>query len=122
MLACAASWMLAAGAATANDAAWWHHQGMRQRLKLTEAQVSAIDRVFAQDLDARRLLHAELERVRRRFARALAQDDTDGATALVPILVDLEARQNKRRTVMLLKMGWLLTPAQRELLRARPGP
>lgn len=116
-MACGMSWGAVAAAAAAAEAPWWRHEGIRGQLELTDEQVRAIDRLFVRDIEARRALHTELERVRRRFAQALSRDDTERATALVARLVDLEAQQNKRRTVMLLKMGWVLTRAQWMLLQ-----
>jgi Spy/CpxP family protein refolding chaperone len=105
---------------------WWRDAAIQQQLQLTSDQVASIDREFRRDLPERRRLHDELNRVDAEFRGAVAAGDEALATSLIPRLVALQAEQNTTRTRVLLRMSWVLTEEQRQLLRAlrkarRPG-
>jgi Spy/CpxP family protein refolding chaperone len=97
---------------------WWNDPKARRELALSDEQVRALDRLFREDLTARRAVRAALEDARHDFDRAVDLADEATAVALVPRIARLATEQNTARTVLLLRMSWVLTPAQQTRLAA----
>ena len=98
--------------------AWWNDPRAQRELALSDDQVRALDRLFREDLTGRRAVRAALETARHEFDRALDVADEAAAVALIPRVARLTTEQNKARTVLLLRMSWVLTTAQQTRLDA----
>jgi Spy/CpxP family protein refolding chaperone len=109
----------APGLAEAQGRQWWRSEAVRRELALTSAQAEAIDAIFREDLDTRRSVARALEEAQAGLERAIADGNEPRATQFVSQVVGLQAEQNKRRTVMLLRISWLLTPDQKQRLDER---
>jgi hypothetical protein len=112
--------LLAAEPAFGQRGRWWDDANVRRALGLSDAQVAELSRLFHAGLSERRRLHASIEEADARFETALAAGDETTAVAIIPRLAELRAAQNKARTVLLLRMSWVLSPAQMERFKALP--
>ena len=94
---------------------WWKSATVQQALELTNEQISKIDRIFRSDSSQRRRLAREQEGLERRLAVVLRDDasDTDTVSKLIERVVQAQARRNVSRTLMLVRMYRVLSPAQR---------
>lgn len=103
---------------------WWRDAAVQQRLALTPAQIAELERTFQEKLEERRRLRQEGERADRGVAAALLRGDVSEAEALplVRLAEDLRAKRNVTRTLMLLRLYRILTPAQRQALERVPAP
>lgn len=95
---------------------WWRVASVQKELRLTASQVEALDEIFEHKLAERVALHHEIEAMERLLERTLERGDADekSVAALSEQLETLRAKQNIRRTLMLLAMYRTLTPEQRE--------
>jgi Spy/CpxP family protein refolding chaperone len=113
--------LLCPGAADAEDqprARWWLDPGVQRELALTEGQVQALQRTFERDLPARRALRRELNRLDSKLQQLLerAVDDDNVIERFSARVEQVRAKRNVRRTLILLEMYKVLTPAQRVAL------
>jgi Spy/CpxP family protein refolding chaperone len=94
---------------------WWKSATVQQALELTNEQISTIDRIFRSDSSQRRRLAREQEGLELRLAAVLRDDalDTDTVSKLIERVVQAQARRNVSRTLMLVRMYRVLSPAQR---------
>jgi Spy/CpxP family protein refolding chaperone len=97
---------------------WWNDPKAQRELGLSEQQVRSLDRLFREDLAARRAVRAALEAAERDFDYAVGAGDEAAAVALIPRVASLRTEQNKARTVLLLRMSWVLTTAQQTKFEA----
>lgn len=97
---------------------WWQSAEFQSALRLTPKQVAALNGIFDASLPERRVLRAECDRSEFDFEQLLKEPDPDERVALE--LVDrreqARARRNVARTMLLLRMRRILTPAQRTAL------
>ncbi len=96
-------------------ARWWLDTEVQRDLGLTQAQVKALQRTFERGLPERIELRRELDRRDAQLQQLLERGDAEDAVverASVRV-EDARARRNVRRTLMLLEMYRILTPAQR---------
>jgi Spy/CpxP family protein refolding chaperone len=98
--------------------AWWNDPRAQRELALSDEQVRALDRLFREDLAGRRAVRAALETAQRDFDHALEVADEAAALALIPRIARLTTEQNRARTILLLRMSWVLTTAQQTRLDA----
>jgi Spy/CpxP family protein refolding chaperone len=106
---------LAASPAAAQVFRWWLDTGIQRALTLAPTQVDALDREFSRTLPTRRALRREFDQASDAFREALSRGDLsdEAGLALITRVEELRRRRNAARSRMLLKMYWLLTPAQR---------
>jgi Spy/CpxP family protein refolding chaperone len=105
---------------------WWLEAAVQQELGLVPVQVKALERCFERGLPERVALRRELDRLDSQLQQLLERGDAaDPVVERLSARVEtVRARRNVRRTLMLLEMYRILTPAQRlALSRLRaPGP
>lgn len=115
-----------AAPAAAGAVRWWTEPDVQARLQLTAPQVAALNRLFDDTLSDRLASGARLTRLEQRLARLMAQPDAGEKETLrlVERVEGLRARRNVARTMMLVRMFRVLTPAQRRALDSltRPKP
>src|SRR6186713_1273941 len=94
---------------------WWLNSAVQQELALTKRQVQALQRTFERGLPERLALRRELDRLDSQLQRLLERGEEDeGAVERFSARVEeVRARRNVRRTLILLDMYRILTPAQR---------
>lgn len=97
---------------------WWNDHRAQRELALSDQQVRALDRLFREDLTGRRAVRAALDIAQHDFDHAMDVGDEAAAVALIPRIATLTTEQNKARTVLLLRMSWVLTAAQQTRLDA----
>jgi len=111
---------LVGSAAAASGAAvrWWTAPDIQVKLQLTAAQVSALNQLFEDTLSARLASAAKLTKLEQDLARLMARPDADEEQTLrlVEQVEGLRARRNIARTMMLVRMLRVLSPAQRQAL------
>jgi Spy/CpxP family protein refolding chaperone len=100
-------------------AKWWQQGEVQQALRLTPAQVWALEWAFQETLPQRRALGRELDSMDRKLQSTILAGDVDDATVtrLSAQAERVRAEQYIARTLMLLKMYRVLTPEQRSRLR-----
>jgi Spy/CpxP family protein refolding chaperone len=94
---------------------WWQSADVQRELRLTRKQVAALDSVFDGSLPERRALRAAFDKCEFEFEQLLKERDPDErlAVEVTDRLEQARARRNVRRTMLLLQMRRILTPAQR---------
>ena len=94
---------------------WWLTPVVQQELGLTKAQVQALQRTFERGLPERAALRRDLDRLDAQLQRLIQRGvEDDGLVERFIVRVEeLRARRNVRRTLILLEMYRILTPAQR---------
>ncbi len=117
LLACAAG-------ASAGAVRWWTAPDIQAKLQLKAAQVSALNRIFDENLSDRLASGAKLTTLEQAVARMMAQPDADEADTLhlVEQVEGLRARRNIVRTMMLVRMLRVLSPTQRRALKLTIHP
>jgi hypothetical protein len=106
--------------AVAEDARWWRQSDVQRALALSSDQIAALDREFDRTLPERLRSRQELDLADQRIALAL-KDGTvsdDAMSAMIVHAETLRARRNVARTMLLLRLRRLLTPAQYRKLEA----
>jgi Spy/CpxP family protein refolding chaperone len=101
---------------------WWLNPAVQHDLELTMAQVQALQRTFEQRLPERLALRRELDRLDSELQRLLERgdDDEEVVERFSARVEQVRAQRNVRRTLILLEMYRILTPAQRlDLSRLR---
>ena len=101
---------------------WWLNPAVQHDLDLTRAQVQALQRIFERGFAERLALRRELDRMDSQLQRLLERgDEDDGVVERFSARVEqVRAQRNVRRTLILLEMYRILTPAQRlDLSRLR---
>jgi len=94
---------------------WWLNPVIQQELGLTKPQVQALQRTFEQRLPERLALRRELDRLESQLQQLIERgEEDDGLVERFSARVEeVRARRNVRRTLILLEMYRILTPAQR---------
>jgi Spy/CpxP family protein refolding chaperone len=103
---------------------WWMHPDSRKELRLTDQQVTKIDRIFEDVIPKQRERWHEIDRLDKSLTQMVNENTADVATVsqLVDKLEKLRAEERSARTVMIYRMRLLLNPEQRqkvEVIRAR---
>ena len=103
---------------------WWLNSGVQQELGLTKVQVQELQRIFERGLAERVTLRRELDRLDSQLQRLLERgEEDDGVVERFSARVEaVRARRNVRRTLILLEMYRILTPAQRLALSRLRAP
>jgi Spy/CpxP family protein refolding chaperone len=107
---------------------WWLSPAVQAQIALTPHQAERIDVIYRESLPERRRLRQQITTLRKRLARLIASGPiSDGpAVPLIDRLCAVEKQRNVTRTMMLVRMHRVLTPAQRLQLPAlsvrRPAP
>jgi Spy/CpxP family protein refolding chaperone len=99
---------------------WWQSPVCKNRVGLTNAQTTEIERIFQSVRDELRAEKAELERQETALSRLLGDPTADEAV-VVRTIDRVEAARSalaKTRTLMLYRMHRLLSPEQRMKLEA----
>jgi Spy/CpxP family protein refolding chaperone len=115
-VAAAICWLLTTAAA-AQSPEWWRREDVQRQLRLTPPQIQAIDALFDGTLQRRRALRAALDREARALEEAIARDDEQTALERIPRVEAARTARNKERTLLLLRIYRVLTPAQRSILK-----
>jgi len=94
---------------------WWLSPVVQQELGLTKTQVQALQSTFERGLPERVALRRDLDRLDAQLQRLIERaEEDDGLVERFSARVEeLRARRNVRRTLILLEMYRILTPAQR---------
>jgi Spy/CpxP family protein refolding chaperone len=93
---------------------WWLNPVVQQELGLTKTQVQALQRTFERGLPERVALRRDLDRLDAQLQRLIERGEDDGLVERFSARVEeVRARRNVRRTLILLEMYRILTPAQR---------
>ena len=103
---------------------WWRTVAVQAQLGLTAAQVTQIDTLYTRSLSRRRLLRSQLMQWQDRLARAMTNGirDERQAARLVEHVVEAGRRTNVARTMLLVHIYQVLTPAQRSRLEHLSAP
>ncbi len=99
---------------------WWQNPICKNKVGLSHAQTTEIERIFQSVRDELRAEKAELERQEAVLSRLLSDRDADEAV-VVRTIDRVEAARSalaKTRTLMLYRMHRLLSPEQRMKLEA----
>ena len=97
---------------------WWLSPAVQSQIALTPHQATRIDAIYRESLPERRRLRQQITTLRKRLAQLLANGPMSDTPA-VPIidrLCTVERQRNVARTMMLVRMHRVLTPAQRRQL------
>lgn len=99
---------------------WWHSEDIRTQLGLTAQQSSQIEEIFQATLPKLRAVKEDLDRRETALSRVLADGSaSEGQVAHhVDKVESARAELSKLRTLMLFRMHRVLSPEQREKLKA----
>lgn len=94
---------------------WWLSPLVKAEIHLTDEQSRAIDDIVVTTLPNRRVLRGKLDALQAELDRALADATVSDAVAtdLITRVEQARARRNVARSMMLVRIRRLLTPAQR---------
>ena len=109
-----------AGTEGGRPSKWWQNPACKARVGLTDAQTTAIEKIFLSVREELRAEKQELERQEAALSRLLTEPHADEAV-VVRTIDRVEAARSalaKTRTLMLYRMHRLLTPDQRVRLEA----
>jgi len=113
--------VIATQAVVAAPKRWWRDPAMQQDLRLTSGQVRQLDSIFERDLPARIALHRQIAQLDRELLRVIGlAADAAVVMRMSEEVEHLRAQRNVRRTLMLVAMRKVLTPAQRTRLLGMP--
>jgi Spy/CpxP family protein refolding chaperone len=99
---------------------WWQSPEVQKDLGLTADQVSRIDEIFRTTMARQRKNKDTLDLLEERLSTLIEADaDEDTVVKQVDKVEATRATLNKERTLMLLHMRQVLTPAQRATYSAR---
>jgi Spy/CpxP family protein refolding chaperone len=106
--------------AFAEDPRWWHQPDVQRALALRVDQITALDQEYDRTLPERLRTRQRLDIADRRIAAVLMEGNVsdDAMSALVLHAETLRARRNVARTMLLLRLRRVLTPAQYRRLEA----
>lgn len=99
---------------------WWRNPTVQHDLQLAAEQVQQLDSIFERHLPARIALHQQIVELDRQLLRAIELEADAAVMRLVDEVELLRAQRNVRRTLMLVAMHKVLTPAQRTRLWGLP--
>jgi Spy/CpxP family protein refolding chaperone len=113
--------LLIAEPARAQGFKWWQSEEVQQDLHLTVDQVKEIERIYDASLPERRKLRADLDRLEQQLQQLLDRPEVEerDAALLIDRVETARARRNAARTIMLFRIGRVLTPRQRTALAQR---
>ncbi len=116
--------VVSAASASAAVDRWWTTPDIQAKLQLKAAQVSALNRIFNETLSDRLASGAKLAKLEQDLARLMARPDAGEAETLrlVEDVEGLRASRNVARTMMLVRMLRVLSPAQRRTLKLLGPP
>lgn len=126
-----AAWIIAGILCIAPDRAaaqaveWWRIPQYQRELGLTSKQSAAIEHLFRMTLDERRALRDKLDRTEAALQNAFTEGDENEAIQLISEVENARAARNTARTMMLVRIYWVLSPQQRQRLKMltnRSGP
>ena len=105
----------AAGQATDRQQPWWLSPIVQSHIALTPEQAARIDAIFRESLPDRRRLRQQATTLRKQLEGLLAAGTMSDvqAVSLISRLCKVEGQRNVARTMMLVRMNRVLTPAQR---------
>ena len=94
---------------------WWLNPVVQQELGLTKAQVRALQNTFERGLPERVALRRNLDRLDAQLEQLVERGEADDRLVerFSARVERARARRNVRRTLILLEMYRILTPAQR---------
>lgn len=94
---------------------WWQNAEAQRGLRLTRAQVHALDGIFEQKIGERIALRHRIDVLDRQLRDVIERGEADDATVmrLSGQVEALRTQSNIRRALMLLAMYKILTPEQR---------
>jgi Spy/CpxP family protein refolding chaperone len=97
---------------------WWRSPAVRSQIALTSQQTERIETIYRVSLPERRRLRQQATTLRNELEARLAVGtmSDDQAVLLIGRLCTAEKQRNVARTMMLLRMHRILTPAQRQQL------
>ncbi len=101
---------------------WWREAGVQRDLGLTAGQIESLEKAFHRKLKQRIALRRKLDQMDGALAKLIARGDADDSTVarLSNEVERIRAERNVSRTLMLVEMYRILTPAQRlELTEAQ---
>ena len=100
-----------------DSARWWHSPRTAIPLRLTVAQVRALDRIYDQMVAESRACALRSRQTREAAERLLASDaSATSLDAAAAAHADATSDARRRRTLRLYDMFQVLTPEQRQLL------
>jgi Spy/CpxP family protein refolding chaperone len=101
---------------------WWLSPAVQSLIALTPQQTERIDAIYRESLPERRRLRQQATTLRKQLEGLLAIGTmSDGqAVPFISRLCAVEKQRNVARTMMLVRMHWVLTPAQRVQLADLP--
>jgi Spy/CpxP family protein refolding chaperone len=99
---------------------WWRSEDVQKELALSASQISRIDEVFTLAIERQRKNKDILDELEAHLS-TLIEEDADEAAVVNQIdkVETVRATLNKERTLMLLHMRKILTPAQQATYTAR---
>ena len=116
-LVCAVALLVAMPAA--GQTPWWRASEIQRELTLTAEQVRAIEGIYRDSLPVRRRLRLSCDRADAALEFVLRRGDgPELARPIVERAIRAHQQRNIARTMMLVRMLGILTPAQRALLDA----
>lgn len=97
---------------------WWRSPAVRSHIALTSQQTERIETIYRASLPERRRLRQQATTLQTQLEQLLAAGtmSDDQAVPLIGRLCAVEKARNVARTMMLVRMHWVLTPAQRHQL------
>lgn len=103
-----------------NSWKWWMNPDHRRELGITDAQSKEIEQIFQSGFPPQRANWREAEKLEAQLSKMIKESAADVATVqqLVERVERMNAERQIMRTVMLYRMGLVLTPEQRERLEA----
>jgi Spy/CpxP family protein refolding chaperone len=105
----------AAAQSTDRHEPWWRSPTVQAQLALTPQQAGRIDAIYRQSLPERRRLRRQVKTLQRRLEGMLANAtmSDDEALRLITRLCTADKQHKVARTMMLVRMHRVLSPAQR---------
>ena len=97
---------------------WWRSPAVRSQIALTSEQAERIEAIYRESLPDRRRLRQQATSLRNQVVGLLAIGTMSEAQAvpLISRLYAVDKQRNVARTMMLVRMRRVLTPAQRHQL------
>jgi len=98
---------------------WWVEEPMRGELGITDQQSAAIEQLWQKTIPKLREARDRLDTLEEQLSRMI-RDSSDEAAVVAQIekVENTRSEANKARTLMLYRMNRVLTPDQRDKLKA----
>jgi Spy/CpxP family protein refolding chaperone len=98
---------------------WWVEEPMRGELGITDQQSAAIEQLWQKTIPKLREARDHLDTLEEQLSRMI-RDSSDEAAVVAQIekVENTRSEANKARTLMLYRMNRVLTPDQRDKLKA----